>query len=141
MTIEYFDYNKIIIEYDDDRIYITDKSNAFRFTLDVEMKKYFVPYVERLYKICNGFKNGVIPTHKYTNRPKTHEELCNAISNCYRQYGIFEGNYMDMNRKDKIISAFKKCFKRVKEEDIELSNINLKSLNLTSLLLIKKGLL
>ena len=141
MTIKYFDCKKIIIEYGDDRIYITDKYNDFRFTLDVKMKKYFVPYIERLRKICNRFGSLSIPTHICLNRKVPHEILCHEISNCYRRYGKLDGNYMDINRKDKIISAFKECFKRVKEEDIELSDLDLKSFNLKSLLYIKRGLL
>lgn len=41
MTIKYFDCKTIIIEYNNDRIYIRDKFNDFRFTLDVKMKKIF----------------------------------------------------------------------------------------------------
>lgn len=141
MTIKYFDCKTIIIEYNDDRIYIRDKFNDFRFTLDVKMKKYFVPSIERLYKICDKLEKPHIPTHKYTNRSVAYEILCNGILNCYRKYGVFEGNYMDINRKSKIISAFKECFKRVKEEDIELLDLDLKSFNLKSLLYIKRGLL
>ena len=141
MTIKYFDCKTISIEYNDDRIYIRDKFNDFRFTLDVKMKKYFVPFIERLYKICNGLEKPNIPTHLYINRSVFYEILCNGIARCYRQYGKFDGNYMDINRKSKIISAFKKCFKRVEEEDIELVDLDLKSFSLKSLLYIKRGLL
>jgi hypothetical protein len=48
---------------------------------------------------------------------------------------------MDLNRKNKIVSAFRECFKRVKEKDIQPLDIDLKRFNLRSLLYIKKGLL
>lgn len=141
MTIKYFDNGSIIIEYNKERVYIKDKYNDFKFTLDVKMKNYFIPYIERLYKICDILGKTHIPTHQYTNRPESHEILCNGIARCYRKYGELAGNYMSMNRKDKIISAFKECFKRVKEEDVELSDIDFKMFDIKSLLLIKKGLL
>jgi hypothetical protein len=141
MTTKYFDNRAIIIEYDKERVCISDRYNNFCFTLDANMKKYFVPYIERLYKICDRFKTSNIPTHKYTNRSVDYEVLCNGIASCYRKYGKFEGNYMDMNRVNKIISAFRECFKRVKEKDIEMLDLDLKTFNLRLLLYIKRGLL
>jgi hypothetical protein len=87
------------------------------------------------------FDKGNIPTHRYTNKDTSFEMLCNEILNCYRGNNKFAGNYMDLNRKNKIVSAFRECFKRIKEKDIQPVDINLKRFNLRSLLYIKKGLL
>lgn len=141
MTIKYFDSRDIIIEYDKYVVSITDRYNGFIFKMAPDMKKYFVPYIERLSKLCLLFEKGNIPTHMYANKSTSFEMLCNGISNCYRGNNRFSGNYMDLNRKNKIVSAFKECFKRVKEEDIELLDLDLKSFSLKSLLYIKRGLL
>ena len=141
MTIKYFDNRAIMIEYDRNTICITDAYNGFRFTMDTSMKEYFVPCIEGISKLCYLFEKGNIPTHKYVNEDTSFEILCNEILNCYRGNNRFSGNYMDLNRKNKIVSAFKECFKRVKEKDIELLDLNLKRFNLKSLLFLKKGLL
>lgn len=141
MTIKYFDSRAIIIEYDSSMIHIADKYNGFRFAMDTSMKKYFVPCIERISKLCYLFDKGNIPTHKYVCKDTSFEILCNEILNCYRGNNRFAGNYMDLNRKNKIVSAFRECFKRVKEEDMQQVDIDLKRFNLRSLLYIKKGLL
>lgn len=141
MTIKYFNDRTIAIEYDKDSVTIHDCYNNFVFKMDSSMKKYFVPCMEILYKICKLHKSEHIPTHGYPDGETNTKILCSEILNCCRGRYRFSGNYMDINRKNKIISAFKECFKRVKEEDIELSDIDLKRLDLKSLLLVKKGLL
>ena len=141
MTTKCFSHGTITIEYDEYLVSINDSYNSFMFTMDSSMRKYFIPYIERLSKICELFKKEHIPTHRYPDTNGGCAVICSVISNCYRGNNRFYGNYMDMERKDEIISAFRKCFKRIKEEDIELPDIDLKNLDIKSLLFIKKGLL
>jgi hypothetical protein len=47
---------------------------------------------------------------------------------------------MDIDRKDLILSCFKKCF-RIKQDKLELKDIELNDMPITALIYIKKGLL
>ena len=140
MKIKEFNNGTITISWDRDIVKIYDMINSFSITFSKSMVKYFIYCTEILYKINNAMGSSYISFHSRLNRDVSVEHITQDILNQFRHKGYIAGNYMDIDRKDFIVSCFKKCFK-TKQEKIKLEDINLQNMPLTVLIYIKKGLL
>lgn len=140
MKTKLFDNGKITIQWDKDGIDISDSYNSFNVLLAKDMAKHFIYCTEVLYRISKTMGSDHITFHRNINNDRPFEYVEQRILNQFRKKGYISGNYMETKRKDLILSCFKKCFK-MKQEKLELKDIDLQAMPITALIYIKKGLL
>lgn len=140
MKTKLFDNGKITIAWGRDGIDIRDTYNSFNVYIAKDMAKYFIYLTEVLYKICKSMGSAYISFHGRINHDGPSEYITQRILSQFRDKGYISGNYMDIDRKDLILSCFKKCF-RIKQDKLDLKDIELNDMPITALIYIKKGLL
>jgi hypothetical protein len=140
MKTKLFDDGQIEIKWDNDEIYIIDYYNGFQICIAKDMAKYFIYCVEVLYKMCKTMRATHISFHRDVYHDIPSEHVTHIILTQFRNKGYIRGNYMDIERKDLILNCFKKCFK-MKQQELELKDVDLRDVPITALIYIKKGLL
>ena len=140
MKNKLFDNGRICIEWDNDSIKMMDTYNSFRIVMDKSVAKHFIYCTEILYKINKTMGSAGISFHEYVNHDMPYEHVTQDILNQFRRKGCIKGNYMDIDRKDLILSCFRKCFK-IKQEELDLKDVDLHLMPITVLIYIKKGLI